>query len=534
MNSINKRLISNIGNSQCFHVNHAVPGQDQSSDNGVIVAPKMKAEGLYYLRLKRNSQSLVLLQDNQTNEIVISDIMGRYSLMKFLHETIKVFYNGYPMRRNHLGITYTEHLLRSLQWDITGETMIIGCAKLGWFLFRKENDIYQYISSFCGSGRLGYAGYINYADAIIRDFRAEKIFILNGGHVFFAGFHQEEHWYLYDLDLQKMKIESFYPIGHCYDVQYLPKAQQFLLFLSSEKHPMCSSDEDPHYIWNGEIAICDSTGQVLRTLQFDPSQCNNWFPNVPYTEYADSSVWYTDDEAVYSELYILNTRTDHIECFSFDRTADVYFDPVMHNCIILQKTREGFRIFKSDMAFQEVTPFAELKSETILPRIRYLGTTSDGMLLQIDHSVYCLTSDNIQIIVSGQVFEYYEPDPLIPHLFEYRTLMYGDYYNILRVLIDIKTLDFICAEPMRDTTTLLPKELFHANGLPDMNQINNWIRENAIPERTYYRPDEINAFWEHKNHRLPEVDRTLPPKEIGKVTDITGNEIIKLTKNGRR
>ena len=74
MNAINKRLISNIENTQTFPAYYVVPEQDQSSDNGVIVAPKMKAEGLYYLRLKRNNQSLVLLQDNQTHEIVISDI----------------------------------------------------------------------------------------------------------------------------------------------------------------------------------------------------------------------------------------------------------------------------------------------------------------------------------------------------------------------------------------------------------------------------------------------------------------------------
>ena len=520
MNPVNSRQILQI-DEHC-PVRFSLPEQIGYKDGGLIIAPKLRDDTLCYISIRRDSQSIVELCGNRMNEYFVLDILGRYSLYTFFSEEIKTFYSEYPESTGPLGITYSEHLFRNLQWDIVGNALIVGCARLGWFLFRKENNSYLYVRTFCGSNRLEYAcSFINCADSILHEFRAERYYIKDENHIVFSGFHKEEYWYLYELDLRSMKISAFYPIGNCCDVQYLPSSDQFLIFQSPVMYGMYDSD-NPHKDWNGRISVCDNTGQLLRAVDFRVKAFYPWLLSMLYAENKHYLVWYTNDEPAFSETHILNRETDELEVVTFENFINVFFNAETYTFVVIQNSGKSLQVYETDCSMRKITPVAELETTALRPRIHFIGKTKDEILLQIADAIYSISSDGIENVAVGSSFDEFEPEKSASSLFDRRALIYENYYELLYIYVDTKTRDVVFADTNRYTESL-PQEMFDANGSPDYGQISRWIKDNELEWRDYSLKDSIEATRNHKRGSQPQIDYNLPPKWffwVGKLTSM--------------
>ncbi len=510
MNAINTREILNI-TTDC-PTSFELPQSDNTVD-GLIIQPKMKTDALAYLCITKDSQSLVEFSGENMVEYTINNILSRYSLYSYLVETIKTFYGDYEESVNALGITYTEHVFRNIQWNTVGETLIIGCAKLGWLFFRKKGCEYRYIRSFCGSKRLGYScDYINSTDAILNKFRAERCYIKDETHIVFSGYNDEEYWFLYEVDLQTMTVSAFYPIGECCDIQHISSTDGYLVFRPSsrqENHDI----EDPHIFWNGQISRCDNTGQEINTMDFGMQKHRGWFPST--AGYGDDrlfNVWYTNDEPSFSELHVLDTQNEKLDVITFENFINIFFNDKGYNLTIIQNNGEALQVYESDILLQKITPVAEIQTTALRSRIRCVGKNHDGILLQIDNTICCISSSGIKNILTGHSFEEYEPNQKDPRIFGLRYLMYDDYYNLMRIYVDVNTMDVVFADKLCFVDSL-PVELFDDNGSLDYKRLTCWIRDNNIMQKYYYLNDDIEAFQRHKFHTQPVVDYELPPNQ---------------------
>ena len=510
MNSKHYREILKI-NQDCPNT-FSLPAIGHTTD-GLLVTPKIYNQKLCYIRLNKQSQAIVELSGSCQSEYAISGVLNRYPIYTFFSEMIKTFYRDYPGCVNSLGTSYAEHLLRNLQWDIIGNTLVIGNAKLGWYLFRREGNEYKYAKSFCGSKELGSANYyINNVDAMLRDFRAERYFIKDENHIVFSCFNEEEYWYLYEIDLHSLNISAFYPIGECYDVQYLHAEDQYVLFGASHEYAWHDL-EDRHRFWNGQVTIGDSTGQPIRLIDFGPQKRHVWFSTTaPYRENDEFLVWYTNNEPAYTEVHILDKSLEKFKVITCENFINVYFNTETNSFIVIQNNGDVLQVYETDIALEQIKPIANIKTTALRARIWYIGKTADGILLQIDHSVYCVRTNGIERVVTGHSYDEYEPDKISPCLFEHTTLMYGDYYNMVRMHLEKNTMNIIFAEPSFYANSL-PAGLFDSNGLLDFKLVERWMKDNKIERRKYILDDDIHASQNRKFSTQVFIDSTIPPNE---------------------
>jgi hypothetical protein len=317
-----------------------------------------------------------------------------------------------------------------------------------------------------------------------------------------------------------MTVSAFYPIGECCDVQYLPSTDQYFLFQTSPDHAQYDTD-DPHSFWNGQVSVCDNTGQPVKAVDFGKQKQREWFPSMAYGENGLYHTWYTNDEPAFSEAYILNTKSDELEVFTFENNFNVFFDAGTGSCILIRNSGESLQIYETDFLLRKIMPVAELKTTALRPRIRFIGRTAEGILLQIAGTVYTVSYDKAERTLTGSSFDAYEPKRASAGIFGLRFLKYGDHYDLLRIYADIKTMDIVFADTTLYTESL-PRELFDANGLPDYGRISRWIRENGIEQRDYQFKDDVEATLKHKLGIQPTIDYSLPPKQcfwIGRLVE---------------
>ena len=490
-----------------------VPDTGRADGAGLLAAPKLQDGALCYLRLKTDGQSLVSVRDGAARETAICDVRGLYPVLPFTLEMAKLRFNYDPREKDPAGIPYTERLLRSLQWDVVGQTLILGFADIGWFLFREEEGAYRYVSSLCGTFRIGASGGdFDYADSALRDLRVEKYFIRSADRIRFAGCRNDARWTFFDLDLNEMRVSAFYPLGRCCDVQYLPDRDRFLLFLCASDRVRRRDEEEAHFVWNGRIAVCDGNGQTLHALRFDPRECRDWAPDAPQAGAGDISVWSTNDEVPGADLYTLDTRTGLLAHTCFGDGENVYYDAETNKAVILHREDGLLRICEADAGLRLTTPCAELETDTAPARIRYLGRSTEGMALLIDRAVFVLTPEGLAPVAAGEPYAAYEPGRAEQSAFRYIDLFFGEFYGTVRLVEDSRTGNLISVEPLR-YPELLPAELFRPDGLPDAGRIRGWLEENRIPRRTYEISEEISALvYGRRARTLAETDRSLPPE----------------------
>ncbi len=484
-------------------VSFALPAEGGYREPGLILAPRIEGDTLRYLSLCRDRQSIASLQGGSVTQIPVGNVLGRYPLYAFLCDTVRTFYSDYPQRLNALGVTCCEHLFGQLRWDTVGDMLLLGCCEIGWFLFRRTETEYRYVRAFCGSYDPRYAcAPVPFADAMLREGRVERYFIKGDARVVFAVSRKDGQWYLYETDLREMRIDACYPVGECCDVQYMPSVGKYLLFRPGNAYGW-SGAGNRQLMWNGTAEICDQRGKSLQAFDFGTGRYHAWSAFAPIARSNRYHVWYTNEAPACSALFVFS-RAQGLETTVFENFINVFFNPGTESFLLIQNSGETLQIFRADAALRAFTPVAELRTTALRPRIRLIGETPEGLLLQIGPAVWLVSGGGVSAVAVGAAWEDFEPEKRAG--FRRLYLMYGDFHYVMRMYVDAHTGDILLAEPLYGIG-LLPKALCGDDGLPDYGRVTAWIRENGIPLRTYTLEEDIDAQNRHRDGAPSPADR---------------------------